>query len=728
MLYKRLETDEVSVRDQFQHRKGVRTMKKLSFRCLINLVQLLLSVLPLAVTAVLLFLFDSAGSVVLKISIAASLALSVFAVVLTNLLSNGYFRGVKSIIKKMSRAEQGDLTVNIEKSGVRELAELSDVADKIIKGFNGMLSEVYSSYADVKHMIDTVAETYKESAESSKEIAKTTEAVAQGASKQAEDSEVCCNMSTELVRQVGSVSASTELMTAKAGLVKEMTDSGRNSIAELLAKSKLSEANIAEINKSIEGLGAMAHNIGKITEMITAIANQTNLLSLNASIEAAKAGEAGKGFSVVANEIKKLAEKSLDSAQSIVNTITGVQEQVNITTEKINSITQAIMCQTESVNRTNEAFSGIAGASDELFSQLNTVKNGIAQLDNIKSNLAVSIENISAVAAETAASSEEITSLMYSQNNSADVLVNLSSDLERLVSEMDGKMSKYMFTRIEKTKKTFAVVTVLDIPFFEDTFKGAEEIARKLGVDIIKFAPAQWGAEVQVGILEECIQKGVDGIALGPISSPLVEAEVNKALSKGIKIVTFDNTLPNCAISEFIGTDNYTAGVSIGESTVKCLDGKGKVLISVVSDTYENMVPRIKGFKDVVGKYPGITIVGMDASGETGEMRANAIKKLLLENPDTDCIVYMDYQGAEAMERLLGKMEINAKIVGFDKNDEAMRMFKSGKLTSIVVQRPRIWGELAVKRLNDLTLGREVPKFEDAGTFEINKKNAALFK
>lgn len=702
-------------------------MKKLSLRGLINFVLVLFATLPIVITAILFFRDGSTDPQVLKYSIIAALALSVLALVLTNLIMRGYLKGVKGIVRKLTRAEQGDLTVHIEQGGVRELRELSEVAEKIVNSFNGMLSEVYSSYTDVKHMISTVAETYKESADNSKEISRTTEAVAQGASKQAEDAELCYNMSTELVGQVGSVSESTELMTARAELVKSMTDSGKGSISELLEKSKLSESNIADINKSIEGLGTMAQDITKITEMITTIANQTNLLSLNASIEAAKAGDAGKGFSVVANEIKKLADKSLDSAQSIVKTISSVQEQVNNTTEKINSITQAIMYQIEAVHKTNEAFNGIADASGELFSQLNAVKNGIAKLDSIKSNLATSIENISAVAAETAASSQEITSLMYSQNNSADVLVGLSSDLEHLVSAMDDKLSKYIFTKVEKAKKTFAVITVLDIPFFDDTFKGAEEIGRKLGVDIIKFAPSQWGAEVQVGILEECIRRGVDGIALGPISSPLVEAEVNKALEKGIKIVTFDNNLPNCAISEFIGTDNYAAGVSIGESTVKCLDGKGKVIISVVSDTYENMVPRINGFKKVIEKYPGITIAGVENVGETGERRAASIKKLLDENPDTDCVVYMDYQGAEAMEILLREMDIKAKIVGFDKNDEAMRMFKAGKLTSIIVQRPRIWGELAIKRLNDLTLGKEVPKFEDAGTFEINRKNASLY-
>ncbi len=703
-------------------------MKKLSLRSLVNLTLLVLIVLPVTITFILYLTNPSHSLLTVKVALAATLVLAVLAFIIQNLLLGGFLKGVKKIIGKLTRVEQGNLTVDAEKGGIgRESGELADITAKLTKGFNEMVSEMYSSSTEFKHLISTVSDTFKESAKNSQDISKSTEAVTEGAVKQAEDSEICYKLSTELVGQVKAVSEATDLMSAKAELVKNMTDSGKGSIFELLEKSKLSETNIAEINKSIEGLSTMALSISNITEMITAIANQTNLLSLNASIEAAKAGEAGKGFAVVADEIKKLAEKSLGSARSIVKTIAGVQDQVNNTTGKINAITQAIMYQVEAVNKTNDAFNGIAEASEELFSQLNAVKKGINRLDNFKSSLAGSIEDISAVAAETAASSEEITSLMYSQNNSADVLVDLSADLKSLVEDLDDRLKKYVFSRVEKVKKTFAVITVLDIPFFEDTFKGAERIGKKLGVDIIRVAPKDWGKEIQTQLIEEYTQKGVDGIALGPIDAPEVREAVKKAISKGIKVVTFDNDLPDSGISEFIGTDNFSAGVSIGESTVKYLNGKGKVILSAATDINENMIARINGFKKEIGKYPEIKIVGYEANMVTTDERAEAIKKMLKEHSDVNCIVYLDYQGAETMEKLIKQVAFNAKIIGFDKTDEAMRMLKSGKANSVIVQRPEIWGELAVRRLHDLTMGKPIPSFEDAGTFEINRRNVSMY-
>jgi methyl-accepting chemotaxis protein len=702
-------------------------MKKLSLRSTISLIQLLLVVLPLAVIFVLYLMNMTVSSSAIRIALASALALAVLATVIQNVLFGVFLNGAKKITEKLIKIEQGDLSVIIEESSLRELNGVSSIVAKIISGLNEVLSEVHSSSADVKHMISTVMETFQEWGRNSEDISRATGAVSDGAIHQAEDSEVCHKMSMELVNQVEVVSQSTELMSAKAQLVQNMTESGKKSISELLDQSKLSETNVAEINKSIEGLSSMAQDIAKITEIITAIANQTNLLSLNASIEAARAGEAGKGFAVVAGEIKKLAEKSLESASSIDKTIASVRDQVSSTTEKINSITQTIMYQIGAVHKTTEAFNEISGASEELFSQLHTVLQGISQLDSFKTNLAGSIENISVVAAETAASSEEITSLMYSQNNSANVLMELSSNLETIFGGIESKLTNYVFDKKEKARKSFAVISVLDIPFFKDTFKGAEDIAKKIGVDILSIAPKEWGPKVQAGIIEDCIQKGVDGIALIPIDSPEVREAVKKATGKGIKFVTIENSMNEHGASELIGTDNFSAGLNVGKSIIKSLNGRGKVIISTVSDTFDNMVERMNGIRKAIEKYPNIKIVGIESNHETIDGRVETLKQLIKEHSDLDCIVFIDYQGGEAIEKLLKQVDVDAKIIGFDNSEEAIRMVKSGRLHSIIIQRQKIWGELAIRRLNDLTLGKKVPEFEDAGTYEINKRNISTY-
>lgn len=700
-------------------------MKKLSLRKIVNLPQFILVILPITVALILL-----PANVPVPASftlLAGTLAASVITIILQNIFLGKYTRGIKKMVEDLKQIERGDLLANIETSSIGELQELSYGVEHLAKEFSTLVSQVYASYDDIKHMMHIMTENFKESSNNSRNIAKTSENVAKGASKQAEDSELCYQMSMELVGQVETVSESSKLMSAKAELVGSMTGSGRESITELLDKSKLSEMNIAEINKSIDGLSAMTQDIGKITEIIRNIASQTNLLSLNASIEAARAGAAGKGFAVVADEIKKLADKSLSSAQNIAKTVESAMEQVNSTTGRINSITQAIMDQMNAVHKTNAAFSGIAQASGELLRQLNDVRKGISQLDNFKSNLISSIENISVVASETAASSQEITSLMYSQNNAAMALAEMSENLEAMAAGIEEKLSKYQFNKEAKKRKSFAVIVVQDLAFFDDVFIGAEEMGMKLGANILRKSPINWGPDYQSALIEECIEQGVDGIAIGPIDAPKVRESVKKALNKGIKVIAFDNNLPDSGISEFIGTDNFMAGNNIGKACVKYLNGKGNVLISVPTIANDNFIARINGFKKAIEAHPEIQIVQIEGTAGGVPERSDALTELLSEYPNIDCIVYMDYQGAEIMEQVIQRTSYRGKIIGFDKTDGAIKMLKSGTLTSIIVQRPKIWGELAVKRLNDLTLGKEVPAFEDAGTFEINQRNVTLY-
>jgi methyl-accepting chemotaxis protein len=699
-------------------------MKKLTLRVLINTVLVVLIIIP----AVIMIILSNNQSITPRVSMAVLIALCVLAGIVINLFISMFHKCLRNLLDRLRKVQNGDLTVDSYEKCVNELKGLSDISSNITKGFNDLMSEVYSSFVDVRHMIDTVSDTFEESAKNSKNISKSTKAVTEGAIKQAEDTEACYKLTTELVDQVGTVSKSTELMSDRAEIVKEMTDSGKKSIGELLDKSKLTETNIAEINKSIEGLYDMARDISKITELITAIASQTNLLSLNATIEAAKAGEAGKGFAVVASEVKKLAQKSLDAAMNIVNMVKNVQVQVDSTTEKINAVTQAILYQIDAVHKTNDAFNGIESASEELFLQLGTVKNGMHQLESFKTKLAGSIENISAVAAETAASSQEIMSLMYSQSNSADVLLEMSSNLKNIVDGIDEKLNRYEFTRTQKTKKTFALVVPQRMDFFDDTFKGADEIGNKLNVNVMHVIPENWDRRLQAAMLEECIQKKVDGIAINPISAPEVTEAIKKAVSNGIKVVTFDNDLPDCGISEFIGTDNFAAGLHIGESTVKCLNGKGRVYISITTSNTENMMARINGFKKAIEKYPDIVIVGMESDNGDVPPRVEAMIQALKKDPNIDCIVYFDYFGAEIMEKVLETVPYNGKMVGFDKTVAGIRLLRAGKLQSMIIQRPKIWGELAIKRLYDLSLGKAVPSFEDAGTFEINKKNVSMIE
>lgn len=702
-------------------------MKKMSIRNIIFIASLI-PVIPIVALGIILFSEASSDLSMLKMIFAVAFVLVVASLGIQNYFISKFIRGTKKLINKMNMVANGDLTAYAIKESIPELKDLSLATDNVINILKDFASDVDISSTEVGHLITTVKDTATELIRNGANITQAVEHVAEGAMNQAEDAETCYNMSTELVEQMSVVMESTDLMSKKAEHVKHITDSGKTNISELLDKSKLAEANITEIIDSIKELHNMASNINNITEIISDIASQTNLLSLNASIEAARAGEAGRGFAVVAGEVKRLADKSLESVNDIEMTIVNLQNQVNKTTEKIAATIETIKQQIDSVHKTNEAFIEISEASDELFAQLSFVRQGMNKLDDYKANLADAIQNISAVAAETAASSEEITSLMYTQNNSFDVLAGLSSNMDSIFDSVNEKLEHFKFDKLSKSKKTFALILNGAATYHEDIAESAQKIAKRLGVNIVTLYEKVRNVDRQVEFINESIRQGVDGIALIPLGEgrEKIQPVIAEAVNKGIKVIVMDTLFPDCGISELISTDNYKAGVNVGEITAKYLKGRGNIIISLTGDQNLNMINRVNGFKSVIEKMDNIKLVDIVNEPDLS-LRADAIKAKLDEYPEINCIVYLDNDGAKVQNDLIEKYNIRLTSIGFDKNDISMKMIEEGKLDAVVAQRQGLWGELAIKRLNDLATGKKVPEFEDTGTFEINKRNYFVY-
>ncbi|MCR4430910.1 MAG: substrate-binding domain-containing protein [Tepidanaerobacteraceae bacterium] len=641
-----------------------------------------------------------------------------------------YLKSIKKMAKMIYDAGEGDLTVKFNGNNYVELLALASAVGVVVNKFHDIISEVNSSLEQVKHLTGVVNDNASQTSQASEEISASSESVAKGAGQQAEDAEACLSISSELIKQMESVAEKAEQMTKKAETVRQMTEFGQINISELSQKSQLSENNIKAITERVKELSQMAHNITRITEIITSIASQTNLLSLNAAIEAARAGEAGRGFAVVAGEIKKLADQSLASGNDIVKIISDIQDIVENTTHTINSTMETIASQIDSVYKTEQAFKSISDANKELYNHLMIVKRGINQLGSYKTKLSESITNIASVSEETAASTQEILSLMYTQTNSVEIMGQLASNLDALIKTLDKKISVFKFNKSEKATTTFAIIPGVDIPFFKDTFDGASEAGRKLGINIEYAAPKKLDAKEQAKLIEEFTEKGVSGIGLGPIDAPEVRNAVSKAIKKRINVIVFDTDLPDSGAKSFIGTDNHQAGKAVGEAVAKMLDKKGGVIVTVSgAQVQQNMKQRLEGFKEAIAKYPGIKILDIDLS-DAGNInnRIKNLKNIISRHSGFDCFVCLDSEAWLLVEKLHDELKTGVKCVGFDKTPDTVRLIKEGKLVSVIAQRPRLWGELVVRRLNDLMLGKPIPAFEDTGTFEINRMNVSVYE
>jgi methyl-accepting chemotaxis protein len=197
------------------------------------------------------------------------------------------------------------------------------------------------------------------------------------------------------------------------------------------------------LGNSINELSKRAGEIGEIINVITSIADQTNMLALNAAIEAARAGEVGKGFAVVADEVRKLAEGSTKAALQISDIIVQIQSSVKHAKEQANSSIVVIQEQQAAVQHTQNAFDKINEATQQAVSQVGRIAEAT---ENIISGIQMIVEVVESQAAaseESAAGTEEISASVQEQTAAIEEVAHIANGLIEVVDELNTLISRF---------------------------------------------------------------------------------------------------------------------------------------------------------------------------------------------------------------------------------------------------------------------------------------------
>lgn len=183
------------------------------------------------------------------------------------------------------------------------------------------------------------------------------------------------------------------------------------------------------VSQAVHMLGDKSQEIESIVELITAIANQTNLLSLNAAIEAARAGEAGRGFAVVAEEVRKLAENSAQAARDIARLITEIQQGIIATVKEIDRSNQLYSQQEQAVNITRDMFSHIEEGAHSITDAIQEVSAVLEEVLSSTDEMVRNMDNVAANNEESAASIQEIAALSKQQTDAVTSIVEMAREL-----------------------------------------------------------------------------------------------------------------------------------------------------------------------------------------------------------------------------------------------------------------------------------------------------------
>lgn len=331
---------------------------------------------------------------------------------------------------------------------------------------------------------------------------------------------------------------------------------------------------------------------------------------------------------------------------------------------------------------------------------------------------------------EFAASTEEAQSISEMQKESNLMLFDLAQKLMKTVQEVSTGIANYNIDVQEKKVKKIGFVHLLpeDHPFITEMIKNGQKTAERYGYEFLVNCP-EAGAqrfERQIEKIRELETKGINYLILTPADSERFVSVINELDEKGVKTICIDSDCPNSKRLSFIGTDNYAAGIKMGEVIAKHLKNKekGDVIISMTDRNRTNMVERLTGVEDELKKHKNLKIIAMDYGKINTTDRIKNLEELVRKYPHFDLMAGLDAHFCEMVEILKKKCNLTDKIfIGFDNIPKNIELLEKGVVDAIVAQRQELFTNIAIRKIYSYEAGNPETGVELLDTYEINKIN-----
>ncbi|GIO22126.1 methyl-accepting chemotaxis protein [Oceanobacillus sp. J11TS1] len=356
---------------------------------------------------------------------------------------------INHLVDASNTMSQGDLSVTVDLNRSDELGNLALSFNKMRENLNGIIQQVRDRSNHLASSAEELNASTEQNTSATEQISASMQESAEGINSLNNSITNSSKLAKEMTASIYNIETSSNEVSNTVTDTMEAVKEGNTALSTTINQMEYIKKNTYELSNSIQGLGSQSEQISKIVDVITDISEQTNLLALNATIEAARAGEHGKGFAVVADEVRKLAEKSSDSADQIKEMINSIQNETTVAVSSMKAATKEVEKGIDVANNADKSFTNITAYVDSITNQIMRVNSEIQEISSATAQFTNTFEEVASIGDTVSQEVENVSASTQQQLASMEEIANSASDLTGVAEDLQQTVENFKLSNHE---------------------------------------------------------------------------------------------------------------------------------------------------------------------------------------------------------------------------------------------------------------------------------------